>query len=113
MPFTETDWKDETIPVVDAKGKPVPTGGWACEMHIRSRPGMGSALLKLSTAAGTLVTGQATPGGSSNGIRVNVAAALMTMDPQTFVWDVKRIDGGRNEWITGGDGTFSMPVTVL
>ena len=74
---------------------------------------MGSALLKLSTAAGTLVTGQATPGGSSNGIRVNVAAALMTMDPQTFVWDVKRIDGGRNEWITGGDGTFSMPVTVL
>lgn len=113
MPYVNADWKGEVIPVLDTAGAAISTTGWSCEMHIRSQAGVSPALLILTTAAGTLLVGQATTYGSTNGIAPNVPAASMTMVAQSFVWDIKRVDGGRDEWVIGGTGLFEQPVTVL
>jgi len=113
MPYVNSDWKGEVIPVLDLAGAALSTTGWSCEMHIRSAAGVSPALLILTTAAGTLLVGQATTYGSTNGIAVNVPAASMIMTPQSFVWDIKRTDGGRDEWVIGGTGLFEQPSTVI
>ena len=112
MPHVFSDWKDEAIPLVDTAGAAMPTTGWELEMHVRKKVGASPAALKLKTSDGTLLTGQATASGTTNGIKPNVAASLMVMAPGSYVWDIKRLDGGRNEWLMGGDLVFEEPVTV-
>ena len=113
MPYINTDWKDEVIEFVDTSGAAVDTTGWACEMHIRSKAGATPATIKLKTVDATLLVAQQTQSGSTNGISPNVAAAAMTMTPGLYQWDLKRTDGGRDEWIIGGTVEFALPVTDL
>lgn len=115
MPFCYTDWKDEVLPICDRSKNPVSTTGWTCEMHVRQKAGISPAIIKLSTSDNppTLLVGQQTDTGIDNGIAPNVAASSMTMPPGPYVWDVKRTDGGRDEWIEGGSVEFAMPVTKI
>jgi len=113
MPYINTDWKDEVIEFIDTDGSTISTAAWTCEMHIRTRPGATPATLILKTDDNTLLVGQATDSGSDNGISPNVAAAAMTMTPGLYQWDLKRTDGGRNEWVIGGTVEFDQPITVI
>lgn len=112
MPFVNADWKDEVIPIVDDSNVAVSTTGWSGELHIRKKPGATPAVLKLKTSDGTLLVGQATSTGTDNGIAPFVGAAAMSFAPGTYDWDFKRTDGGRDEWVIGGDGVFEKPVTI-
>ena len=110
MPKVRTDWIETFMDMEQD------TTGWSVESHIRTAAGATPATLKLSTADGTLLVGQAVDSGATNGIAINVAAADMDFAAGTYEMDVLRTDGGRNEDLLRGDViviTFIEPITEV
>lgn len=108
MPKVNTDWRDLIYEDADS------TTGWSVEMHLRTAAGAEPAIAKFSTAAGTMLVGQASPAGNTNGIRMNALKASMTFAAGTYYLDLIRTDGGRNEDLLQGDiyqWQFILPIT--
>lgn len=96
MPNINADWKD----LVHDEG--ASTTGWSVEIHLRTAPGASPAIKKFSTALGTILVGQSAVSGSTNGIRMNATKTDMDFAAGTYVWDMIRTDGGRNEPLFDG-----------
>jgi len=110
MPKVRTDW----IEVIVDAGEP--TTGWQVMLDLRvpnsSGGGNTPAILKLSTGAGTLQVGLPTVNGPDFGIGTNVPKSMMNFTPRNYVFDVKRIDGGRDEDLVGTvDYRFDPPIS--
>jgi len=96
MPNINADWNDLILDAGEV------TTGWAIEVHLRTAAGATPAIKKFSTALGTIIVGQTAPSGATHGIQMDAAKTDMNFAAGTYVWDIIRTDGGRNEPLLDG-----------
>lgn len=89
-------------------GTPINLTGYTAKMQVRTTPSAASAVLTLSTAAGSIVLG-----GALGTITLTASAATMNMDGYNYVYDLELTSGGGEVTrLVMGNFTVRAEVTV-
>lgn len=89
-------------------GSPINLTGYTAKMQVRTSPAAATAVLTLSTAAGSIVLG-----GALGTVTLTAAASLMTMDGYNYVYDLELTSGGGEVTrLVMGNFTVRAEVTV-